>query len=57
MKQGNCWLCGRDKKVMQTTVDGHHRWLCKKCAKINQQTMSENQAQRTEVTIAVGKGK
>lgn len=57
MKQGNCWLCGRDKKVMQTTVDGHHRWLCKKCEKINQQTMSENQAQRTEVTVAVGKGK
>jgi len=31
MKQGYCWLCEQQKKVMQTTVDGHHRWLCKKC--------------------------
>jgi transposase-like protein len=35
MKLGICWLCGKQKKVLQTTVDGHHRWLCKKCENIN----------------------
>lgn len=37
MKQGYCWLCGEQKKVLQTIVDGHHRWLCKKCEIINRE--------------------
>lgn len=42
MKQGICWLCGQHKKVMQTTVDGHRRWLCKKCENINKETQVVN---------------
>ena len=42
MKQGVCWLCGQVKKVHQTKVDGHHRWLCKKCENINKETQGEN---------------
>lgn len=41
MKHGICWLCGQEKKVIQTTVDGHHRWLCKKCENINRAIQKE----------------
>ena len=44
MKQGYCWLCGEQKKVMQTIVDGHHRWLCKKCENINKECQADKEA-------------
>lgn len=43
MKQGYCWLCGEQKKVRQTQVDGHHRWLCKKCELINKELQQPKQ--------------
>lgn len=48
MKIGICWLCGQTKKVMQTTVDGHHRWLCKKCENINKETRKPPQVEKEQ---------
>ncbi len=48
MKLGICWLCDKQKKVLQTSVDGHHRWLCKKCENINKYFKTQEGNESTE---------